>query len=177
MDPGRARGHHQSGADQGRVRQGDQGVQGSQGHRQDEHLLEAERGSYNAPEVDGGVRSRPLRNFGGSGLIGKLGRPCIVGRNPGISFHDKEVSWWKSTNMLYQLKIHRRAAEDSGMLGQATRLPIQITSSAWPGLIPVILWFCCRNQWHEKGALVLHSYRYPAKLLVGKFAEMEVLEA
>ena len=36
--------------------------------------------------------------------------------------------------------IHRRAAEDIEMLGQATGLPIQVTSSAWPGIIPVILW-------------------------------------
>ena len=36
--------------------------------------------------------------------------------------------------------IHRRAAEDLEMLGQATGLPIQVTSSTWPGIIPVVLW-------------------------------------
>ena len=37
--------------------------------------------------------------------------------------------------------IHRSAAEDLEMLGHATGLPIkiQVTSSAWPGLLPVIL--------------------------------------
>ena len=42
---------------------------------------------------------------------------------------------WVKTNT-----IHRRAAEDLEMFGQATGLPIQVTSSAWPGIIPVILW-------------------------------------
>ena len=35
---------------------------------------------------------------------------------------------------------HRRAAGDLEMLGQMTGLPIQVTSSAWPGIIPVALW-------------------------------------
>lgn len=34
----------------------------------------------------------------------------------------------------------------------------------------------CRNQWREKGLLVIHSCRYPAKLLVGKFARWRFLK-
>ena len=45
--------------------------------------------------------------------------------------------------------IHRRAAEDLEMLGQATGLPIQVTSSAWPGITPVIL--CIADQGCAEG--------------------------
>ena len=88
--------------------------------------------------------------------------------------------------MLYQLitfgqwiksqTIHRRAAEDIELLGQATRLPIQVTSGAWPGLIPVILWIDAGINGAKKGFLVIHGCRYPVKLLVGKFARWRFLK-
>ena len=34
----------------------------------------------------------------------------------------------------------------------------------------------CRNQWREKGFLVIHGCRYPVKLLVGKFARWRFLK-